>query len=242
VDVSGSRCALDSAGSVWCWGRWTPEEDVHLMGAGFDSVSGSCALRGSEVWCAEFTAETMVPVIEGSATLEVNTISEYSDLARGCGHRLTPEGWGEAVCWTDGGSVLREGGTGVDLVAVSATLPREVSTIAGSYEAYDVNPPSTCRSNGTRASCIRDTGGSYDAVRPAGDHYVLGFGMSCAHNAGMTTCSTAIAGTPTTYTDDGAFHDQAVSWPIAGDRGLCVSGSTLRCYTAAGSLAYTVAW
>lgn len=253
VDVSGSRCALDSAGSVWCWGRWTPEEDVHLMGAGFDSVSGSCALRGSEVWCAEFTAETMVPVIEGSATLEVNTISEYSDLARGCGHRLTPEGWGEAVCWTDGGSVAREGGTGTTLVAVSATLPREVSAIAGAYEAYDVNPPSTCRSNGARASCIRDTGGSYDASRPAGDHYVLGFGMSCAHNA-ETTCSTAIAGPPTTYTDDGAFHDQAVSWPIGTwstvggvpryyeARGLCISGNALRCYDDAGVLAYSVDW
>lgn len=254
VDVSGSRCALDSAGSVWCWGRWTPEEDVRLMGTGFDSVSGSCALRGSEVWCAEFTTETMVPVIEGSATLEVDTISEYSDLARGCGHRLTPEGWGEAVCWTDGGSVAREGGTGATLVAVSATSPREVSAIGGSWEAYDVNPPSTCRSDGTRASCVRDTGGSYDAARPTGDHYTLGFGMSCAHNAGMTTCSTAIAGSSTTYVDDGTFHDQSVSWPIGTwstvggvpryheARGICISGNTLRCYDGSGTLAYTVNW
>lgn len=252
VDVSGSRCALDSAGSVWCWGRWTPVEDVRLMGAGFDSVSGSCALRGSEVWCAEFTTETMVPVIEGSATLEVDTISEYSDLARGCGHRLTPEGWGEAVCWADGGSAAREGGTGATLVAVSATSPREVSAIGGTWEAYDVNPPSTCRSDGTLVSCVRDTGGRHWLLRPTGDHYTLGFGMSCAHNAGMTTCNAG--GSSWSITDDGTFHDQSVSWPIGTwstvggvpryheARGICISGNTLRCYDGRGTLAYTVNW
>jgi hypothetical protein len=249
VDVSGSRCALDTTGQVWCWGRWAPVEDVRLIGTGFDSLSGSCALRGREVWCAEFTTETMIPVIEGSATLEVDSLAEYSDLGRGCGLRITPEGWGEAVCWTDGGTVLREGGTGATLVAVSATTPREVMAASGTDEAYDVNPPATCRSNGARVSCARDSGGAYDIARPAGDHYTLGLGLSCAHGAGSTTCSTHISTPPWSIADDGAFHDQAVTWPVGPigvmpfeARGVCISGSTLRCYTGAGTLAYTVNW
>ncbi|MCZ7679785.1 MAG: hypothetical protein M5U28_13890 [Sandaracinaceae bacterium] len=195
VDVTGSRCALDSVGNFWCWGRWTPVEDVRLLGAGFTSAAGSCALRGREVWCAEFTTLTMLAVIDGSSVLEVNSIAEYSDLHRGCGWRPGASGWGEAVCWQSrfgGWDVAREGGTGSQLVAVRATEPRMVAAIAGPYEAYDINPPAYpsptegCRSNGVYVDC-----GSlgYGPGHPAGDHFILGFAMACAHNAGSSTCS-----------------------------------------------------
>lgn len=251
IDVTGSRCAIDTAGSMWCWGRWAPVEDIRLLGTGFDSASGSCALRGREVWCAEFTTETMIPVIDGSATLEVDSIAEYSDLERGCGMRLTPEGWGEAVCWTDGGGVAREGGTGAELVAVSATSPREVMATSG-YIAIDLNPPATCRVGAVGgATCARDTGGTYGIARPAGDHLVIGFAMLCAHSAGATTCATGSS--PVTIADvGGVFHDQAVAWPIGPlgapgtmpfeARGICISGSGVRCYDSSGTLAYTVNW
>lgn len=242
VDVTGSRCALDAAGTLWCWGRWTPVEAVRQLGTGFTAAAGSCALHGHEVWCAEFATPSMVPVIDGSATLLLNSIAEYSDLDRGCGLSAARE----MICWTSGGSITRWGSGLTQPVAVSATSPRETGLGMPGDEAYDLNPPATCRSDGSRASCTHDTGGAFGLERPAGDHYILGFSMSCAHSAAGTYCGDATTGPSpgdTVIPDDGAFHDHAVVWSGTGtSHGLCISGGTLRCYSAAGVLAYTVAW
>jgi len=246
VDVTGSRCALDRAGTMWCWGRWAPVQDVRRLGTGFASASGSCALRGHEVWCAEFHTPSMVAVIDGSSTLILDSIAEYSDLDRGCGLSAA----GEMVCWTDGGSVTRWGAGLTQPIAVSATFPRETGAGAVGDEAYDLNPPATCHSDGHRASCVHDTGGAFGLERPVGDHYILGFSMSCSHNSSGTYCGDATVGPSpgdVVIPDDGAFHDHAVAWPIGSAtdwtaRGLCISGSTLRCYSSTGVLAYTVNW
>lgn len=260
VDVTGSRCALDEAGQFWCWGRWAPVEDVRLLGTGFDSAAGSCALRGREVWCAEFTTLTMIPVIDGSDTLEVERLSEYSDLDVGCGVRRDGAVY-SAVCWSSGGSVevLAGGDPGTQVAVIAPGESRTwaesmgyplVSVSTGTPEAYDINPDTICTSSGARVDCS-GYGRGRGLLRPTGDHYTLGFSLSCANTAGNTRCSNG----GTTFdiaTPD--FTDQAVTWPVGSvhptrpvlARGLCIGGSGIRCYTGfsalSATLAYTVNW
>lgn len=260
VDVTGSRCALDEAGQFWCWGRWTPVEDVRLLGTGFDSAAGSCALRGHEVWCAEFSTLTMIPVVDGSDTLRVERLAEYSDLALGCGVRRVGA-WYRAVCWDDGGGVTEISGDGEAGIQPAVIAPGEsrawamgryplTAVSTGTPEAYDINPDTICTSSGTRVDCS-GYGRARGLLRPAGDHYSLGFSLSCANTAGNTRCSN---GSTAFDIATPSFTDQAVTWPIGSvdparpvrARGLCIGGSGIRCYTGfstlSATLAYTVNW
>lgn len=262
VDVTGSRCALDEAGQFWCWGRWTPVEDVRLLGSGFDSAAGSCALRGAEVWCAEFSTLTMILVTDGSDTLRVERLAEYSDLALGCGVRRAGA-WYRAVCWTNGGhpvfgSVTESGGgdPGIQVAVVAPGEPRTyiagrgwplTAVSTGTPEAYDINPDTICTSSGTRVDCS-GYGRARGLQRPAGDHYVLGFSLSCANSSGVTRCSN---GSSTLFDiTTPSFTDQAVTWPVGAvdptrpvqARGLCIGGDGIRCYTGFGTLSATLAY
>jgi hypothetical protein len=97
----------------------------------------------------------------------------------------------------------------------------------------------------------------FSLERPAGDHYLLGFAMSCAHQAGQTYCGDSTVGPSAgdvVIADDGMFHDHAIAWPIGAvdavrpwrARGICIGGAHVRCYSGLGSgvgtLADTVDW
>lgn len=264
VDITGSRCALDSAGQFWCWGRWEPVEDVRRLGTGFDSAAGSCAMRGDELWCAEFSTLTMIQVTYGTDTLHVERIAEYSDLALGCGVRRVGEGY-RSFCWTNGGhpvfgSVTEIGSSNRLAAVVAPGEPRTyiagrgwrlTAAPPGTPEAYDINPPAPCevvQTPSPRVVCS-GYGNGFGFSRPPGE-FRLGFGLGCSYADGVR-CSTASTVFNIAAPD---YADHAITYPIGtpvGDhpvsritqvRGVCIAGDGIRCYTLSATLAYTVNW
>jgi hypothetical protein len=233
VDITGNACGLDEDGAFWCW-----ETGITVwFGDGFDSASGSCALRGSEVWCADTSTTTMRAVTDG-APLRLDSIAEYSDRAFGCG-----VGAAGVLCWTNGVVTVRDG-SGANSVGVMApgardwalarrpALPLYFSTV--NTQLFDINPTGVCRTDlgSPRTNCTRYGGSGATYLGLAAPNSILGFGQLCTPSSSEVGCFGGF-----TFSAPGLI-DSAIFGSVVGGRstwGVCVSGTDLRCYDSDGT-------
>jgi hypothetical protein len=202
VDITSLNCALDEAGNLWCWERWDTglpvglgNSSVRYLGGPFVDAAGACAQRADRtVWCADFGALTMVEIMRGDAILRVDTIAEHSDLAFGCGLA-----GGEALCWTNGGSVTRldvrqsHNGALTDepATAVWVALPwrtRSAAALSAPYDGYR----DTCysRTDSALTSCYGFQG-PYTLPRTTHSQRILGNAWECGFGEGRIHCTGA---------------------------------------------------